>query len=188
MSIIFSNKPAIAFIAVLSITLGAANLHAATITVTGAEDRSQLTTLERQVRKELITLPFYTVFDYFEFEVDGDKVILHGEVARPSLKISAERVVQRVAGVREVDNQLEVLPLSSFDDGIRRRLLRAIYRDSVLNRYAAGSHPWIRLIVRDGNITLEGYVDRQADLDIARIRANGVPKAFSVVSHLKLKG
>jgi osmotically-inducible protein OsmY len=157
------------------------------VTVTGAENRSQLTDMERQVRKELITLPFYTVFDYFEFELDGDKVILRGEVARPALKVSAERVVQRVAGIREVDNQIEVSPLSSFDNSTRRALLRAIYRDSVLNRYAAGAHPWIRLIVSDGNITLEGYVDREADRDIATIRASGVRNAFSVTNHLKIK-
>ncbi len=162
-------------------------LQAATVTVTGAENRKQLTGLERQVRKELITLPFYTVFDYFEFEVQGDKVILHGAVDRPSLKLSAERVVQHVPGVREVDNQIEVLPLSSFDNQIRRGLVRAIYHDQVLNRYAAGPNPWIRLIVRDGNITLEGYVDRKTDRDIASIRANTVPFAFSVTNHLKVK-
>jgi osmotically-inducible protein OsmY len=163
------------------------SLQAATVTVTGAERRSQLTDLERQVRKELITLPFYTVFDYFEFEVVGDKVILRGDVTRPALKVSAERVVQHVPGVREVEDQIQVLPLSPFDNRIRRGLVRAIYRDQVLNRYAAGSNPWIRLIVNNGNITLEGYVDRASDMDVAWIRANGVPNAFSVTSHLKVR-
>jgi len=174
-----------------AVTIGAAfalvGLHAATVTVTGAEDRSQLTQLERQVRKQLITLPFYTVFDYLEFQIDGDKVILLGEVARPALKVSAERAVQQVPGVREVENQVEVLPLSSHDDRIRHALVWAIYRDSTLNRYAAGSHPWIRLIVRNGDVTLEGYVDRESDKDTAFIRANGVAGAFSVTNNLKLK-
>jgi osmotically-inducible protein OsmY len=181
------NRTIIRKMLIIAATIGVVSLHAATVTVTGAENRSQLTNLERQVRKELITLPFYTVFDYFEFQVDGGKVTLRGEVARPALKISAERVVQHVAGVREVDNQIEVLPLSSFDNSIRRGLLRAIYHDEVLNRYAAGPNPWIRLIVDNGNITLEGYVDREADKNIASLRANGVRNAFSVTNHLKVK-
>jgi osmotically-inducible protein OsmY len=171
----------------LAAIVGTAAAQAATVTVTGAEDRKQLTDLERQVRKELITLPFYSVFDYFEFDVEGDKVILKGQVNRPSLRRSAERVAARVPGVAEVDNQIEILPLSPFDNRIRRSLLRAIYRDSVLNRYAAGANPWIRLIVRKGDIVLEGYVSREADLNIANIRANGVSNAFSVTNHLKVK-
>ncbi len=181
---IISVRTALAVAALLSV----AGAQAATVTVTGAEDRSQLTDLERQVRKELITLPFYTVFDYFEFQVVGDKVILSGDASRPVLKVTAGRAVAHVPGVKEVDNQIEVLPVSPFDNSIRRGLLRAIYWDEVLNRYAAGSNPWIRLIVNDGNITLEGYVDRESDLDIANIRANGVRNAFSVTNHLKVKG
>lgn len=171
----------------LAVVVGLAGLQADTVTVTGAEDRKQLTDLERQVRKELITLPFYGVFDYFEFDVEGDRVVLKGQVSRPSLRLSAERVTARVEGVAEVENRIEVLPLSPFDNRIRRALLRAIYADSVLNRYAAGSNPWIRLIVRNGEITLEGFVDREADLNIANIRANGVANAFVVTNRLRIK-
>jgi hypothetical protein len=181
------NTTTIRSAATIGVTFALAGLQAATVTVTGAENRSQLTQMERQVRKQLITLPFYTVFDYLEFQIDGDKVILLGEVARPALKISAERAVQQVPGVQEVENRVEVLPLSSHDDRIRHALVWAIYRDSVLNRYAAGSNPWIRLIVRNGNVTLEGYVDREGDKDIAFTRANGVTGAFSVTNNLKLK-
>jgi hyperosmotically inducible protein len=166
---------------------GLVGLQAAPVSVTGAEDRSQLTPIEKQVRKQLIRLPFYGVFDYIEFDVRGDKVILSGEVSRPTLRSSAERIVQRVEGVRAVDNRIKLLPLSANDSLIRRRLLRAIYGDSVLNRYAAGSNPWIRLIVRNGNVILEGYVDREADRRIAYIRASGVEGAFSVTSHLRVK-
>ena len=171
----------------ITMTLGLASLQAATVTVTGAENKTQLTPFERQIRKQLITLPFYGVFDYFEFDVQGDKVILKGEVTRPTLKSSAERVVQRVAGVREVENRIEVLPLSPHDNIIRRRLIRAIYGDSFLNRHGAGVNPWIRLIVRNGRVTLEGYVDRDADKNVAFVRANGVSGAFSVTSNLRVK-
>lgn len=169
------------------ILAGATASKAATVSVTGAEDRSQLSTLEREVRKQLIKLPFYGVFDYFEFDIEGDSVILRGQVSRPTLRTSAERVVQRVAGIARIENRIEVLPLSPFDNRIRRRLLRAIYHDSFLNRYAAGSNPWIRLVVRNGDITLEGYVDREADANIAFVRANGVSDAFTVTNHLKVK-
>ncbi len=171
----------------LALTLGLASLHAATVTVTGAENKSQLSPLERKIRAELITLPFYGVFDYLEFDLQGGKVILKGEVSRPTLQSSAVQVVERIPGVTQVVDQVQVLPLSPFDNGIRRRLMRAIYGDNVLNRYAAGANPWIRLIVRDGKITLEGYVDRNADKDIAFIRANGVTRAFSVANNLKVK-
>jgi hypothetical protein len=171
----------------IGVMLAAALLPAATVTVTGAEDRSQLTDLEPQIRKELITLPFYDVFDYFEFDVGDDAVILRGQVFRPSLKRSAERAVDRVAAGRRIENRIEILPTSPHDDLIRRSLARAIYGDSILNRYAAGANPWIRLIVRDGDVTLEGYVDREMDRNIALIRAGGVHGAFSVTDRLMIK-
>lgn len=160
---------------------------ASTVTVTGAENRSRLSPLERQVRAELITLPFYGVFDYLEFEVRGGQVILRGEVSRPTLHSSAVQLVRRLPGVTEVVDEIQLLPLSPMDNGIRTRLLRAIYGDDVLNRYGAGPNPWIRLIVDNGHITLEGYVDRPTDKDIAFLRANAVPGAFSVTNNLKVR-
>lgn len=170
-----------------ALALSAAGLHAATVSVTGAENKGQLSVMEKEIRKELITLPFYGVFDYITFEVQGNNVVLQGEVSRPTLFTSAERVVARVAGVESVENQIEVLPVSFFDNSIRLSLLRAIYGDNVLNRYAAGSNPWIRLIVKNGNVVLEGYVDREMDKNIARIRANQVAGSFTVTNNLVVK-
>lgn len=171
-----------------ALTLGLADLHAATVTVTGAENKSQLSPFERKIRSELITLPFYGVFDYLEFDVQGSRVVLRGEVSRPILQSDAVNVVRRLPGVTEVADEIRVLPVSPFDNSIRGRLMHAIYGDNVLNRYGAGANPWIRLIVDNGKITLEGYVDRKADRDIAFIRANAVAGAFTVTNNLKVKG
>src|SRR3954463_4237962 len=83
--------------------------------------------IAREVRHELLMLPYFGVFDNLAFKVDGGTVILTGQVVRPSLKSDAENAVKHVEGVEKVDNQIETLPPSSMDDGIRIRLFRAIY-------------------------------------------------------------
>lgn len=174
-------------ILLVAFTLGLAGLQAAAITVTGAENKKLLNPLEKEIRKQLIMLPFYGVFDYIEFDVQDGNVTLKGDVSRPTLQSSAARVVKRIPGVESVENQIEVQPLSSFDNSIRRSMVRAIYGDSVLNRYAAGANPSIRILVRNGNVTLEGYVDRETDRDIATIRARGVSGAFTITNNLAVK-
>lgn len=142
--------------------------------------------LEEQVRHELAMLPFYGVFDELSFQVSGDKVTLMGQVSRPVLRSDAENVVKLVPGVASVENEIKVLPLSTFDDQIRWRELRAIYGNSVLSRYGLGAIPPIRIIVSNGHVTLEGIVDRQTDKNIAGIVANGVPGVFSVTNNLQV--
>ena len=117
--------------------------------------------LDRQVRHELVTLPYYSVFDNFTYQVDGSTVVLEGQVTRPTLKSGAERVVGRVEGVHDVVNKIEVLPLSSSDDQIRWAVFRAIYQDSALSRYALQAVPPIHIVVRNGQVTLEGRGERR---------------------------
>jgi hyperosmotically inducible protein len=107
-------------------------------------------------------------------------------VTRPTLKGDAERVVMRIAGVDKVDNQIEVLPLSGHDDHLRRSLFKAIYGFPSMNRYALPVIKPIRIIVKNGNVTLEGVVDNQGDKDVAYIRARGVHGAFSVTNNLRI--
>ncbi len=114
--------------------------------------------LDEKVRHELNMLPFFSVFDHLTYRVDGDKVILAGEVTRPVLKSDAATAVGRLPGVATVDDQITVLPLSRFDDRIRLAELRTIYGNSVLQRYALGPYAPIRIIVKNGNVTLEGMV------------------------------
>jgi hyperosmotically inducible protein len=146
--------------------------------------------LVREVRHELVTLPYYGVFDWLEYEVQNDgTVILRGQVVRPSTKSDAEGRVKDVDGVRRVVNEIEVLPLSSPDDRSRRALYVAIYNsNSPLFRYATQSVPSIHLIVKRGHAILKGVVANRGDAQLAYIRARGVPGLFSVKSELIVEG
>jgi hyperosmotically inducible protein len=143
--------------------------------------------LTNQVRHELVMLPWLSVFDNLEYRVEGNKVVLSGEVVRPVLKDDAGNAVKHIEGVETVENNIEVLPVSNFDDQIRRQELRAIYSFPSLQRYGLGTMPSIRIIVKNGHVTLEGAVSDQGDKDVAGIRANGVPNVFSVTNNLRVE-
>lgn len=140
--------------------------------------------LEKEVRHQLVMLPWYSVFDNLAFRVNGDKVTLIGQVTRPTLKSDAEGVVKNIEGVAAVKNEIEVLPLSPMDDQLRRAVFRAIYGEVGLNRYAIQAIPSIHIIVKNGNVTLEGIVDSEMDKNLANLRANQVPNVFSVKNNL----
>lgn len=141
--------------------------------------------LARKVRRELVMLPYYGVFDHFAFRLDQGVVTLMGQVSRPTLRSDAANVVKRLEGVVRVNNEIEVLPLSNFDDRIRVGVFRAIYWQSSLQRYAAGVQPSIRILVKNGVVTLEGVVLNEADRNIAFMQANGVAGVFEVRNHLR---
>jgi hyperosmotically inducible protein len=164
----------------LMVILGCAVL-AASVAVAGAAPTPQT---EKKVRKELVTLPYYGVFDNLAYKVDGDTVTLYGQVRNPTTRRDAERRVARIEGVDRVINQIEVLPVSGFDDTIRARAYRAVFRSGSLYRYAMGANPSIHIVVRNGNITLEGVVANQMDSQLAYMAARGVPGVFSVTNHL----
>jgi hyperosmotically inducible protein len=140
--------------------------------------------LTKEVRHELVMLPYYSVFDNLAYRVDGSKVTLFGQVVRPTLKSDAENVVKRVEGVTAVDNEIEVLPLSPNDDRIRREAYRAIFSKPGLDRYQLGAVPPIHIIVKNGNISLEGVVATEMDKNLAGIAAKGVPGAFQATNNL----
>jgi hyperosmotically inducible periplasmic protein len=140
----------------------------------------------KEVRHELLMLPYFGVFDYIAFKVDGANVTLLGQVVRPSLKSDAQNAVKHIEGVEKVDNQIEVLPPSSMDDRIRVELFRAIYQYPALQRYELGVQKPIRIIVKNGHVTLEGVVDSDGDKNLAGLRANGVPGIFSVTNNLQV--
>src|SRR5262245_24598839 len=144
-------------------------------------------TMER-VRKELVTLPYYGVFDNLEYEVQGDTVVLSGQVVRPITRKDAEHRVAKIEGVERVVNNIEVLPLSGFDDSIRARAYRSIFRSGGLYRYALGTNPSIHIVVKNGNLTLEGVVSNQMDSQLAYMAARGVPGVFSVTNNLRVEG
>ena len=144
--------------------------------------------IEREVRRELVTLPFYSLFDNFTFRVDRETVTLMGKVSRPTLKSDAENVIKKIEGVEKVNNQIEVLPLSPNDDRLRLALYRSIYGHSVLQTLAVRAVPPIHIIVENGNVTLEGVVAGQMEKNIAGIQANAVSGVFSVTNNLRVEG
>ena len=148
-----------------------------------AKSRERIT---REVRHELLMLPYFGVFDYIAYKVDGDTVTLLGQVVRPSLKSDAGNVVKRIEGVEKVDNQIEVLPPSPMDDRLRTRLFRAIYQYPPLQKYELGVQKPIRIIVKNGRANLEGVVDNESDKNLVGIRANGVSGLFSVTNNLQV--
>ncbi len=143
--------------------------------------------IQREVRHELVMLPYYGVFDDLAYTVDGGVVTLLGQVTRPTLKSDAENVVKNIEGVDKVVNNIEVLPLSPMDDQIRLATFRAIYGDATLNRYGMEAVPPIHIIVKNGHVTLVGVVNNQADKDVAGIRAKGVSGVFSVENQLRVE-
>jgi len=138
----------------------------------------------KEVRHQLVMLPYLNVFDDIKFSVTDYNVTLMGQVRNPTLKKDAGNVVKRVEGVENVNNQIEVLPVSGMDDELRLRLYRAIYGFGPLEKYAMPVIKPIRIIVKNGQVTLEGVVDNQADKDMAGLRANGVSGVFSVSNNL----
>ncbi len=161
---------------------GATLLPAAVPTPQTPEER-----MVRSVRKELLTMPFLTIFDNLSYRIDNGTVHIYGQVIRPTLKTEAANRVARLEGVTEVANHIEVLPLSPFDDRVRVAVARAVYGQPALNRYALGANPSIRIIVKNGNVTLEGVVNDAGARNIAFLQANGVSGVFSVTNNLRVE-
>jgi hyperosmotically inducible periplasmic protein len=193
----------------LALSVSQARAQEQTMTTISA-DQQQVLRIAKEVRKQILTLPQYGVFDNIHFGIKGsDAVVLMGQASRPTLKSGAERVVSKIEGVKSVDNQIEVLPVSSNDDRIRAAVYASIYRYPALQKYtsnrggprgvpsvarAAGGitndpplgYHAIHIIVKNGNVTLTGVVDSDTDLAIAEMRANGVSGVFSVNNDLQV--
>ncbi|MFN2455916.1 MAG: BON domain-containing protein [Pyrinomonadaceae bacterium] len=143
--------------------------------------------IAQKVRRELVTLPFYGVFDNLAYKIDGSTVTLYGQVVRPTTRSDAEQRVKRLSGVARVVNNIEVLPLSTFDDSVRLGTYRAVFNTAGLYRYAMGANPSVHIVVARGHVTLEGVVSNRMDSQLAYIAANGVPGVFSVTNNLRVE-
>lgn len=140
--------------------------------------------IEKEVRHEILMLPYFSVFDNLTFRVSGGTVTLMGQVTNPTLKGQVGNVVKNIEGVQNVVNKIEVLPASTIDDQLRMRLYRDIYGYPALEKYAISVVKPIRIIVNMGRVSLEGVVDNEADKNMAGLRANGVSGVFSVTNNL----
>ncbi len=143
--------------------------------------------LQREVLHQLRLLPYYTVFDDLGFRVQGYTVELFGQVVNPVLRSDAAGVVKHIEGVERIVNDIEVLPLSNFDNQIRLGEYRAIYWHPGLDRYALQAVPPIHIIVKNGHVTLTGVVANEMDKNLAGIRANGVSGVFSLTNNLRVE-
>jgi hyperosmotically inducible periplasmic protein len=180
--------PALLFFLLVALSMGDALTAATRLKSQPPADRVQHQAwLTEQVRHKLAMIPWYSVFDNLEYRVDGDTVTLMGQVTRPVIKNEAESSVKKIEGVKAVDNQIEVLPPSPFDDQVRRKEYRSIYSFGPLQPYALGVNPGIHIIVKGGNVTLEGMVRTEADKDAANIRARSVPGVFAVKNNLRVE-
>lgn len=167
--------------------LGLIGITADTVSaqVVSIKDNSEMA---KKVRHEILSLPYYGAFDAIGYEVKGDTVILNGYVVRPYTKDDAEEEVADIPGVKNVINNIKVLPPSPNDDRIRLRVQRAIADRGSLYRYLLGANPSIRIIVNNGRVMLEGYVGNEGDRNLANIAAREVPGTFGVTNNLKIEG
>jgi hyperosmotically inducible protein len=142
-------------------------------------------TLVAEVQRQLLRLPNYGVFDWLEAAVEPDGVVvLRGQVVRPTLKSDAEANVKRIESVSKVLNEIEILPLSTFDDETRVAVYRSLAAESSLTKYFIQAVPPIHIIVRNGNVTLKGVTASTMDRQLAYMAASRVPNVFKVQNEL----
>ena len=141
--------------------------------------------IEQQVFKKINGLPYYGVFDHIAFEVQpGNRVVLYGKVNSLGTRRDAERAVRKIPGVQSVDNRITNLPPSSFDDQIRRGIVRNYVRSAGLYGYLREPSPSVRIIVENGRVSLEGYVSNRGTANLMGMLANQVPGVFEVRNNL----
>lgn len=150
-----------------------------------AQFQSWLTT---EVRHQLVMIPWLSVFDNLQYRVNGTNVTLLGQVVNPVTKDDAQKAVKGIEGVGQINNQIEVLPLSPFDNDIRRAEYRAIYSFPSLEKYGQMAVHSIHIVVKNGHVILDGVVLNQGDKNAAEIRAKGVANVFSVTDNLQVQG
>ena len=140
-----------------------------------------------QARREIVTYYAYTVFDNINLQVQNGNLIVSGQVTQPFKKGDIGNTLARVKGVATLVNHLEVLPTSMFDDRLRMQLARAIYGDPFFVHYRVQANPPIHIVVKNGNVTLEGVVATELDRTKAEMAARGTGLSFSVVDNLRVE-
>jgi hypothetical protein len=138
----------------------------------------------RDVQRQVLQYPHFTIFDSVDAQVDNGIVTLSGKVTMPYKRDDLERRVKRLAAVKEVRNRIDVLPVSKFDDDLRYQIARAIYSNGNFRPYAFMVNPPIHVIVEHGHVTLEGVVNSEVDRMLARSIASNF-LAFDVKNQLK---
>jgi hyperosmotically inducible protein len=144
--------------------------------------------IAKEVRHELLMLPWYSLFDDLEFSVQGRTVTLSGFVTSEHAvtKSDAENAVKRIEGVEKVINNIQVLPPSPLDTQVREQAFQALTRTGSLSRYFWEAAPSIHIIVKNQRITLAGFVNSEGDKNLATLAVNGIPGVFQVTNELRV--
>jgi len=138
-----------------------------------------------KIRHELAMMPYISEFDFISFAMLGDTVILRGCTVRETNRSDAQNIIKNIEGVGTIVNNIDVLPLGSFDMRIRAAARAALQAN--LSRYFWGSGSDIKIIVKNGDVIVLGTVANQGDKDIAGIRLNGIPGAFHIFNLLRVQ-
>jgi len=149
----------------------------------GATENENLQ-LFRDVQRQVLQYAHFTIFDSVHAGVDNGRVTLTGKVTMPYKRIDLERRVAKLAAVTQIDNRIEVLPVSQFDNELRFLIARAIYGNHNFRPFASMVNPPIHIIVDRGRVTLEGVVNSQVDRMLARSIASSF-NAFDVKNELQ---
>jgi hyperosmotically inducible protein len=137
--------------------------------------------ISKSVQHEMLTYPYYTIFDDISYKVQNGQVTLYGAVTQPVKKSDIRNIIGKLPGVESVEDNIQVLPLSDSDNLLRRQIAASIYRFPTLSRYGAGTHPSIHIIVNNGHVTLTGVVDSETDKNVAAIRASAAGLSFGPI-------
>jgi osmotically-inducible protein OsmY len=140
-----------------------------------------------QARKDIVTYYAFTIFDNVTLEIQGDRLIVNGQVTQPFKKQDIANFLAHVKGVAELDNNLEVLPTSEYDDSLRQAIARAIYNDPYFIHYGNQALPPIHIIVKNGNVALEGVVASQMDRTKAEMDARLAATYFNLTDNLRIE-
>jgi hyperosmotically inducible protein len=140
-----------------------------------------------QARKDIVTYPWFTIFDWITLDVQGERLIVNGQVTQPYKKQDIGNFLAHVKGVAELENNLEVLPTSEYDDSLRMAIARAIYNDPYFIHYGNQALPPIHIIVKNGNVTLEGVVLNQLDRAKAEADARLAATFFNFTNNLQIE-
>jgi hyperosmotically inducible periplasmic protein len=155
------------------------------ITVDTSDATPQL--IAQQARHDILTYPFYTIFDNIELKLEGNNLTVSGQVTEPFKKSDIANFLSHLRGVTGFENDLEVLPTSQMDDQIRRAVARAIYRDPFFVNYGNQALPPIHIIVKNGNVTLDGVVDTAMARTKAEMDARFAATYFGLTNNLRLE-
>jgi hyperosmotically inducible protein len=140
-----------------------------------------------QARKDIVTYPWFTIFDWITLDVQGERLIVNGQVTQPYKKQDIGNFLAHVKGVADLENNLEVLPTSEYDDSLRMAIARAIYNDPYFIHYGNQALPPIHIVVKNGNVTLEGVVLNQLDRAKADADARLAATFFNFTDNLQIE-